>query len=160
MKRRIFDVALGLITGAAVMWAFSIAPDRTTVASLSPDDSVRARLVETSPAWGIDRNFSVRLEFLGRDATRTIFSSPDEGRPAGSERFIWSKDGTMLLLVGRHFYTEPGSLLETGEHAYFLYHLPSRRGWCAADQKSGWPRFTNDLLQNIEFTQVVKLRNR
>jgi hypothetical protein len=161
MKRRVFDVALGLSTGIAIMWIFSVNRDRTTVSSLSPDDSIRARLVETSPTWALDRNFAVRLEFLKGDKTRTIFSSPDEGRPVGSERFIWSKDGTTLLLVGRHFYTTAaGPVLEMGEQAHFLYHVSSRRGWYASDQQSAWPNLTNDVLRSIEFTEVVQLRSR
>ncbi len=94
MKRRILDVFLGLVTDIAVMWLFSIRADRTTDSSLSPDDSIRARLVEVGPTWDLDRNFVIRLGFLRKDTTRTIFRSPVEGRPVGSDRFIWSGDGT------------------------------------------------------------------
>ena len=162
VKRRVLDAALGLTTGIAIMWfLFSGERDRTTVSSLSPDDSIRARLVETSPTWALDRNFEVRLEYVKEHKTRIVFDSPDEGRPVGSERFIWSKDGTTLLLVGRHFYAaQTGPVLETGEQAYFLYHVPSRQGWCASAQPTAWPSLTDDALRGIEFTEVVQARSR
>jgi hypothetical protein len=161
MKRRISDAVLGLTIGLAIMWIVSIKSGRPTVSSLSPDDSIRAWLVEISPTWAIDRNFAVRLEFLREDQTRTVFFSPDEGRPVGSERFIWSKDGTTLLLVGRHFYkTAEGPILGTGEQAYFLYHLPSRRGWCASTEQTKWPHLTHNQLRGIDFTEVIQIRNR
>ena len=158
-ERLLYGLLIGLVLAVSVPAICSAVRDRTTVSSLSPDDSVRARLVETFPRF-IDRNFKVRLEFLDREATLTIFTSPDEGMPEGSERFIWSKDGTMLLLVGRHFIHAPGPLLETGEDAYFLYHVPSRRGWCASKQQRVWPPLTDKTLSQIEFTQEVPLRNR
>lgn len=140
-------IALVAVAVVAFQW---ILRDRTTVTSLSPDDRVRARLVER-PGW-IDRNFDVILERLDDGTKTVVFSSPDEGRPEGSERFLWSRDGTMLLLVGRHFIVRPPSMaLETGETVYLLYHLPSRRTWCNSEQQARFPPIPNDLSSRVDF---------
>ena len=84
----------------------------------------------------------------------TIFRSPDEGRPIGSERFIWSVDGQYLLLVGRHFYVEGSVRLRTGEELYLLYHLPTRRLRCNARPAQS-DRFGFSDLAGISFVEPL-----
>src|SRR5215207_8625775 len=87
-----------------------------TTTALSPDDQLQAALVEMQPRF-IDRNFTVRVGAAGADplSLEPVFESPDEGSPEGSERFIWSKDGEYVLLVGRHFAVDGTVRLRSGE---------------------------------------------
>src|SRR4051812_39911810 len=72
-----------------------------TTESVSPNNAYRAKLVEKGEYSGyIDRNFDIILIEQATGKTKTIFSSPDEGRPPGTEKFMWSEDSVYLLLVG------------------------------------------------------------
>jgi hypothetical protein len=83
---------------------------------------------------GIDRSVTVRLTDLSRGSVSTIFVSPDEGRPPGTERFVWSSNGDYLALLGRHFFEDKAFQLSNGEYFYLLYHVPTGRIWCNASQ--------------------------
>ena len=88
---------------------------QTTVTSLSPNENYRVTLVERR--LDIDRNFELKLENLASHTITTVFHSPDEGRPIGSERIVWSVDDSRFLLLGRHFYATDASQLPSGEQA-------------------------------------------
>ncbi len=119
---------------------------QTTLTSISPDDNLRVTLSERGAF--IDRNFDLRL---GEAKIRVIFRSPDEGRPTGSERIIWSADGSRFLLLGRHFFTIDSSKLASGEKAYLMMDVPSGKIWCNASQQSTFPPFTIDDLRKISW---------
>ena len=125
----------------------------TTTSLLSPDEKLRAVLVECSPRF-IDRNFRVYLESTDSGALREIFLSPDEGAPIGSERFLWSRDGKRLLLLGRHFLVEKESQLQNGEMLYLMYDVVSGRLWCNARQLGG-PRFGSDEIAGYDFGEPL-----
>jgi hypothetical protein len=109
------------------------------LSSLSPDDSLRLTLLERR--LDIDRNFQLTIEDVKSGRTRVIFRSPDEGRPVGSERVIWSADSSRFVLLGRHFYVKESANLSSGEQAYLLMDVPSGRIWCNAEQQSRYPGF-------------------
>ena len=103
--------------------------ERITLISVSPNDSVRVLLVERS---FIDRNFELRVQ-KRETAWKTIFKSPDEGKPAGSERIVWSSDSSQFVLIGRHFISKEFSnnfKLQNGEILYLLYDLKENRLYC------------------------------
>lgn len=129
-----------------------------TVNRLSPDETKRARLVEVSPSWYIDRNFRIVLDDLIADQSSSIFRSPDESRKIGTERLIWSKDGTKLLLVGRHFFVKDEVFLDNGDLLYFLYDLPSGQSWCNADFPTHLPPLKAETIAGVEFTEPVVLK--
>jgi hypothetical protein len=162
--RRIGIVAGLVLAGVAgflltfVTYVFLIVRTTTTT-RLSPDETILARLVETSPSWHIDRNFVIRLESLVDGKKATIFHSPDEGHTVGTERLLWSKDGTKLLLVGRHFFVKEDLFLDNGDQLYFLYDLPSGKAWCNADH-SELPALKAELVRGIEFTEPVVLKEK
>lgn len=63
--------------------------DRVTTARMSPDETMRVRLVERGVDWYIDRDFVIRLDRLEAGKTETIFFSMDESpRGRGTERFV------------------------------------------------------------------------
>lgn len=130
-----------LIFGAGAIIAIGVKAllpeERVTLVSLSPDERYRVRMVEV-PAF-IDRNFELRLEDLKEGMISTIYTSPDEGRPIGSERIVWSRDSARFLLLGRRFSS--GVLLpETGElAAYLMYDVTAGEAWCAADERQCRP---------------------
>lgn len=143
--------------GLAITYQRITAGRTTTTTRLSPDETIRARLVETSPSWGLDRNFQVRLEYLAEGKQAAIYRSPDEGRPEGTERLIWSKDGTMLLVVGRHFFVKDDLFLDNGDQLYFLHHLPSGKSWSNADQ-SHLPPLKAEQVRGVAFTEPIVLK--
>jgi hypothetical protein len=122
---------------------------RMTTMLLSPDEKQQAMLLE-KPVPSIDRNFSIRLN---RD---TIFLSPDEGSPRGSERFLWSRDSSYLLLVGRRFFiaNDLDVELTTGESLYFLYNVSTKQIWCNASQVRH-ERFDFEDIADIEFWEPL-----
>ncbi len=158
------SVALAASMGLAFL-AFTLAfGPRTTTSRLNPDETIRASFVDTSPRFAIDRLAWLRLEHLETGRTETL--SPfveDKGRPEGTERLIWSKDGAWLLLVGRHFFVEADLFLEGGDQLYFLHHLPTRRSWINSDLRARMtdlPALTAEQVRGVEFTEPVVLRPR
>jgi hypothetical protein len=129
--------------------------ERTTTTRLSPDETLRASLSEPP---GLDRNFMVRIENLVTGASRTIFRSPDEGGPSGTERLIWSKDGTKLLLVGRHFFVKDDLFLDNGDQLYFLYDVPTGRGWWNSEGLATSSPLKAEMVEGLEFTEPVRLK--
>jgi hypothetical protein len=161
--RIVASYSIAALVGFALAIAFRVLPlgAGTTVTRLSPDETIRARFVETSPNWGLDRNFEVRLDLMSEGRTTTIFRAPDQAqRPYGTERLIWSKDGTKILLVGRHFYVKEDLLLDNGDQLYFLYDLPTKRGWCNADEPTEFPPLKAEMVEGVEFTEPVRLKNK
>jgi hypothetical protein len=136
----------------------------TTVSRLSPDETILARLIEASATRSLVRHFKVRLQALRSDSRGfdNIFRSSeggDAGQP-GTERLIWSKDGTKLLLVGRHFFVKDDLFLDNGDQAFFLYDVPTRRGWCNSEAPAGLPALTPQMIEGVEFTEPVRLKPR
>jgi hypothetical protein len=148
----LFGTALGVVGAKLAGW-------RTTVSRLSPDETLRASLVEPEFV-AFDRNFQVRLEDLREDKITILLRSPDEGRPYGSERLIWSKDGKWLLLVGRHFFVKEDLFLDNGDQLYFLYNLPSKQGWINSADSIAWPPLKAQSINGIEFTESIKWKPR
>ncbi len=155
---------MALVLGLMVRW---VAEERVTTCRLSPDDTYRVWLVDLHVNFQLDRNFSIRLERLGqfkprqaREITTLLRSSADEGKPEGSERFIWSKDGTKILLVGRHFYVRHDLMLDNGDQVYFLHNLKSGQSWINAENETRLLPLTPSQLAGIEFTEPVILKPR
>ncbi|HET6246422.1 MAG TPA: hypothetical protein VFE47_01890 [Tepidisphaeraceae bacterium] len=123
--------------------------EKTTLRSLSPDNSVRIDLIEVG-RWP-DRDFDLRLENLKTGETQTIFKSPDEGMPVGSERILWSSDGKRLLLTGRHFVVREQTPIFKGASPYLMYDLPSGKIWCNATQQAAYPPFGLDDISSIKW---------
>jgi hypothetical protein len=135
--RRAAVIVIALVVAGAAGFALRGCAtfDRpVTVTSLSPDDSLRVTMEERSDF--IDRNFSIRLEELKTGTSRIVFRSPDEGRPVGSERIIWSADGSRFLVLGRHFFATDRGQLSSGEQAYLMVDVVSGQVWCNADAAS------------------------
>ena len=120
-----------------------------TLTSLSPDDRFRVTLVERSAV--LDRNFDVRLDDRRDGTRRTVFRSPDEGFPPGSERVVWAADGSRFLLLGRHFHVTDAAGLPSGELAYLMADVHSGRVWCNATQQAEHPGFTVADLRAVRW---------
>lgn len=123
-----------------------------TATADSPDGKRRAVLIEKDEFGRIDRNFDVFLDDLssGHKKRELLFSSPDEGKPIGTERFIWSTEGRFLLLVGREFVVVARSdSLESGELLYLLYDTQTQKLMCNAKQTEQYPRFTSKDISTI-----------
>lgn len=158
MKRILVGLLIGAVTGSAVVWiGMAVFARKTTLTRLSPDETRRASLVESE--WLIhERNFQVCLEDLVDGTSTILLHSPDEGRPYGSERLVWSKDGKWLLLVGRHFFVKHDFFLDNGDQVYFLYHLPSKKGWINSDGSAEWSALAPATFEGIEFTEPIHLK--
>jgi hypothetical protein len=152
----ITGLALGCAVGVNLGRVFGWHP---TVTRLSPDETLRASLVERGFA-STDRNFQIRLEDLARGGTERLFHSPDEGGPFGSERLIWSKDGKWLLLVGRHFFVKEDLFLDNGDQLYFLYEVATGKAWTNAKDNFDLPALKAETIHGIEFTEPIRLKPR
>lgn len=142
MRRISIQVAILLLAGLVGygLRGCTLLNPSVTVTSLSPDDKFRVTLVERR--LGIDRNFQVRLENLKTGTVGVVFDSPDEGRPVGSERFVWSADSSRFVLLGRHFFQADVNCLSTGEQPYLMIDLSSGKTWCNSHQQAKYPGFT------------------
>ena len=131
---------------------------RTTITRLSPDEKARASLAGT--AWPSQpyRMVQIQLEApLGSDP-RTLFTSGEQGLPAGTERLIWSRDGTWLLVVGRHFFVHADLFLDNGDQLFFLHHLPSGRSWSNETGEKNIPLLTAEQVRGVEWTEPVVMK--
>ena len=144
---------VGFVGGLAVA-RISSDGRRITTSLLSPDERYIARLVERRVF--LDRNFVVSVEsrIEGKASPGVVFRSPDEGKPIGSERFVWSNDGQYVLLLGRHFFVAPEHRLPSGEYPYLLYHVKSGRIWCNARQATT-ERFGATEISALRFKHVL-----
>ena len=160
MKWTLIVSFLAALLGSGLTWGYGkLMAEKTTITRLSPDETLRASLIE--PEWqGIDRNFQIRLEDLVKGEKTTIFRSPDEGTPYGTERLIWSKDGKWLLLVGRHFFVKEDLFLDNGDQLYFLYQVSSGKFWLNSAERPDLPALKAETIEGIEFTEPVKLKAR
>ena len=158
--RRAIGLAALLLASAALgaLASWFAAGGSTTVTRLSPDETIRARVDETSPSRSVDRHLAVRLESLRDGKVATLLRSPDEGGPPGTERLVWSKDGAWLLLVGRHFYVQEDLFLDSGDQLYFLHHLPTGRSWLNSSEPEIFPPLKAEMVRPIEFTEPIRLR--
>jgi hypothetical protein len=132
----VLSIVLIAVMATAFAASFYHRYETVTLLSLSPDDRWRVHLIERGQPINIDRNFLLRLEQLSDGSIVELFRSPDEGRPIGSERILWSRDSKQFVLVGRHFYVHEGAQLPTGEALYLMYDIPSERLACNAEQQS------------------------
>ena len=168
MRRFVRLFALIATSAALGAWALfgiqRLVGPRVTTTRLSPDETIRAQLIEVSPPWYLDRNVSLRLEDRASGRTTSLMPHLDgQGHPEGTERLIWSKDGAWLLLVGRHFFVREDLFLDNGDQPYFLHHLPSRRSWINSDlagRMTDLPPLKAEQLAGIEFTEPVVLKPR
>ncbi|HSL50634.1 MAG TPA: hypothetical protein VK878_16305 [Candidatus Deferrimicrobiaceae bacterium] len=119
-----------------------------TASAASPDGRMVVQLVDSGRPF-LDRNFSIRLR--GPSGWwRHIWFSPDEGAPGG-ERFLWSRDGRHVLLIGPNFFARPESCLASGEFLYL--HIDTRTGAVRSNAtQSAGPRFALADLAGVEFT--------
>lgn len=148
MKNRLTHLLLLLIgVGIGFVAARMLPHEETTLSRLSPNDRYRVRLIEPPRLpFYIDRNFELRIEDLETGSIRTIFRSPDEGRPEGSEQVIWSLDSSRFILIGRHYSMVHEDQLPGGLQLYLLYDIESGRLWCNSRQQSAHPPFSLDDL--------------
>ena len=161
-KEPIIAVLLALVIGFFVgRWYQAMrnpTGDRTewtSLISVSPDQSREVLLVEI-PAF-LDRNFEVRIA-SGDQPPQTVFRSPDEGMPIGTERIVWSGDGDRFVLLGREFSVVKGGNLEDGRQLYLMYDCGSAKLWCNAQQVTQYPRFTPTDLEGTAWKEEGDIR--
>lgn len=124
--------------------------DAPTASALSPDSTLRVDVVEV--AAFIDRNFEIELTEVATGRSEIVFRSPDEGKPIGTERVVWSSDGSRFLLLGRNFFVTSEGSLEGGLQAYLMMDVRTGRIWCNARQASDYPRFGVEELRSVEWS--------
>ncbi|MCA9067650.1 MAG: hypothetical protein KDA84_01920 [Planctomycetaceae bacterium] len=142
--------ALMMGLGAFLVFVSQLIRGDVILTSLSPNDSWRVTLHEYAH---LDRNLRIVLEDLETGEVRTVFFFFYEGRPSGSEKIVWSKDGTKFLLLGRHFIVDEQAELSTGEQAYLLMDVAADEIWCNARQEDRYPRFDVSTLQTISWEE-------
>lgn len=120
-----------------------------TLRSLSPNENYRVTLKEKKIF--IDRNFILEMEDFEQNRKYSIFESPDEGLPTGSERILWSRNSEQFLLLGRKLHVHQDALLPNGEKLYLLYDLTTKTLKCNALQLTKYPQFTTNDLHVIEW---------
>lgn len=125
-----------------------------TASRLSPDETKRVVVEDVVLLFfQLDRNFRVLLQDAGQTdgASKVVFESPDEGRPIGTERIVWSKDSSKFLLLGRHFVVHKGCTLSSGEIVYFMMDLPSGKTWCNARQGADLARLERNHVMSVDW---------
>jgi hypothetical protein len=139
---------------AAAAQGCSSKADSGSVSAASPDGKYRAVLVEKTRPGMLDRNFSVVLESLAdeKGSRAIVFESPDEGRPVGSERFLWTSDSRFVLLLGKQFFVaNKQDVTSKGEIPYLLYNVLSGELKCNASQLTKYKRFSVEELSGMEW---------
>jgi hypothetical protein len=153
-SRRAGELASRIVLVALVTASCADPKSDATCAAISPDGRWAALLVERN-AGPLDRQFEVRLERRDSSHSTIVFTSPDEGRPVGTERFIWSGCSDYFLLVGRRFFVITGTpVTADGEDAYLLHQVSAGLSWCNARQQSGLPPIRQSHLVKVFGTSV------
>ncbi|HSE46838.1 MAG TPA: hypothetical protein VLA89_16085 [Gemmatimonadales bacterium] len=141
----------GLVLLAKVFLGFST----VTASAAAPDGRMVVQLVD--PGRLMDRNFIIRLR--GSSGWwRQVWASPDEDLPGG-ERFVWSRDGRHVLLIGPKFFALPESCLASGEFLYLQLDTKTGAIRNNATQSTG-PRLALTDLAGIEFTAPLEAGGR
>ena len=151
---------IGFLLGFGSQSLFGEGEFRTTITRLTPDEKARALLAGTDWPSQPYRIVVIRLEAPLGQEPRTLYKSREQGLPAGTERLIWSRDGTWLLVVGRHFFVNEDLFLENGDQLFFLHHQPTGRSWSNETGEKDVPPLTPEQIQGIEFTEPVTLKGR
>jgi hypothetical protein len=99
----------------------------------------------------LDRNFYLRLHRVKEKTDATIFDSPDEGLPVGTERIVWARDSSQFVLIGRHFFVGDTAQLTNGDAIYLLYDLKAGTLRCNATQQTQYPKFSREDLIRIDW---------
>ena len=165
MTRRVFGALIAIGAGAGGfalgLWVASFG-HRTTTSLMSPDETMRVRLVDFGPEFKLDRNFTIKLERRATGMVETVYHSYDEpgNGHEGSERFLWSKDGTKVLLVSRHLDVREDLFLDNGDQAYWLYDVAIGQTWSNSALRRDLDPLTAEQLAGIEFTEPVILKPR
>ncbi len=141
-----------MLIGIAAL-TLSCGCSKVSLSSTSPDRRFRVDVVEYDH-W-IDRNFGLRLHRASEKTITTIFNSPDEGRPIGTERIIWSRDSSRFVLVGRHFNVPETAKLTNGEVIYLLFDIASGKLRCNSNQQTNYPSFTREDLKGTEWNAGI-----
>lgn len=156
-KKLIGPAVILVVTGVAFIGGGAVMSWRgggATTRLLSPDERFLAVLRET-PAL-VDRNFRVEITRRDTDTSDVVFTSPDEGLPTGSERFIWGSESQYVLLVGRHFHVVDGARkTERGEAWYLLCDAESGRVWSNAAQMPDVPRIDEAPISRERFPRCA-----
>ncbi len=138
-----------LLCAVTIAWVAGCTREKITLTSHSPDGACRVEWVEYQGR--LDRNFYLRLSRAGGGGPTTIFNSPDEGKPIGTERIVWSRDSSRFVLLGRHFFVGEHARRTNGEVLYLLYDLRSGNLRCNAKQQTQYPAFSADDLNGTEW---------
>lgn len=128
--------------------------DSVSLTSRSPDGRYLVEIVELQGR--LDRNFVLRLSDNRSGNSTEIFESPDEGCPPGTERIVWSVDGSKLLLMGENFYSLTAGREEKEEKLYLLYDLSSGEMKCNATQQNQYAGFDESDLKAIEWSTKIE----
>lgn len=154
----LMDVGCFAVLGGLLVYGgvFSEASRATTVslASIAPDGRFLAEIVEKTDGR-LDRNFFVRILDLKTGATTNIYNSPDEG-PPGTERIVWSADGSRLLLVGNKFLVDELGRMPDGHQLYLLYDFTTGSLKCNASQDGRYEGFGAAELDGIDWREKVE----
>jgi len=139
---------------ALLLWLLALTScgkkELVSLESVSPNGRFKVQMVEL-PVF--DRNFQLKLISDGK-MPELIYSSPDEGRPIGTERIIWSKDSDYLLLIGKEFNAGKEARLSSGEYLYLLYQVSTKKLRGNATQ-ANHQKFTVSDVNGIEFVGKV-----
>ena len=146
------SVAVFLCTGCGPPWPVKEGT-QVSLTSTSPDGRRRVEIVEITGR--LDRNFFLRLRDSQSGTTTNIFHSPDEGGP-GTERIIWSRDSSRLLLLGRNFLVEEQGRMPDGLQLYLLYDTKSRELKCNASQQDQYRGFSRTDIEGISWTGSIE----
>jgi hypothetical protein len=153
-RRRIVRAVLAALSvlvipvgGLVLLAKLFLGLSTVTASAAAPDGRMVVQLVD--PGRLLDRNFIIRLR--GSSGWwRQVWASPDEDLPGG-ERFVWSRDGGHVLLIGPKFFALPESCLASGEFLYLDLDTKTGAVRSNATQSKG-PRFTLADLTGLEFT--------
>lgn len=112
----------------------------------SPDGN-RTVVVEELNNQLVDHNLIISIQDEGTGNKKTIFKTPDEGKPSGTEKIFWSDDGDFLLLVGKNFFVVDEAMVNDETALYLMYRVSTGEVWCNSSQTRSIRFVLDDVIK-------------
>jgi hypothetical protein len=129
-SRLLHSSALMLLVAGWLIWGLLEWGHGSIISSsVSPDGAARARVL-LFPA-GIDINFEIQVQRVsGMVVEKPLHLHYSGDQCSSNGQFLWTKDGSRVLMIGPRFCVEKSGELPNGQKLFFMHDVRTGQSWC------------------------------